>query len=69
MDVQMTGSTFNVSASMQGAYRWMPFARKCLAIDACVFGAGQHMAAVAVDVAFNDECAAHGVAFLSRRRS
>ncbi|MGS0516389.1 hypothetical protein ACQR5T_20735 [Xanthomonas oryzae pv. oryzicola] len=44
---------------MQGAYRWMPFARKCLAIDACVFGTGQHMAAVAVSVAFNDECSAH----------
>lgn len=22
MDVQMTGGTFNVSTSMQGAYRW-----------------------------------------------
>lgn len=69
MDVQMTGGTFNVHTSMQGAYRWMPFARKRLAIDACVLGAGQHMAAVAVGVAFDDECAAHGVAFLSRKRS
>ncbi|OLK43438.1 hypothetical protein IXO620_15525 [Xanthomonas oryzae pv. oryzae] len=69
MDVQMTGGTFNVSASMQGASRWMPFARKCLAIDACVLGTGQHMAAVAVGVAFDDECSAHGVAFLSRKRS
>ncbi|ACD60750.1 hypothetical protein PXO_02462 [Xanthomonas oryzae pv. oryzae PXO99A] len=47
----------------------MPFARKRLAIDACVLGTGQHMAAVAVGVAFDDECSAHGVAFLSRKRS
>jgi len=31
----------------------------CLAINACVFGTGRHMAAVAVGVAFDDECAAH----------
>ncbi len=59
----MTGGTFNVRTSMQGAYRWMPFARKRLAIDAGVFGTGQHMAAVAVGVAFDDECSAHWGSF------
>ncbi|WP_267895287.1 hypothetical protein [Xanthomonas oryzae] len=44
---------------MQGAYRWMPFTRKCLAIDACVFRTSQHMTTMAVSVAFYDECTAH----------
>ncbi len=35
----------------------------CLAIDAGVFGTGQHMAAVAVGVAFDDECSAHWGSF------
>ncbi|SBV53141.1 hypothetical protein XBLMG947_3947 [Xanthomonas bromi] len=48
-----------MSASMQGAYRRMPFTRKRLAIDARVLGTGQHMAAVAMGVAFDDECSAH----------
>jgi hypothetical protein len=37
----------------------MPFTRKRLTIDARVFGTDQHMAAVAVGVAFNDACTAH----------
>ncbi len=69
MDVQMTRCTGNVSAPMQRTRCRMPFARKRLAIDARVLGTGQHMAAMAVGVAFNNECTAHGVAFLSRNRS